>query len=131
VLLVDEEGDVRKGLATALRDAGLVVGEAGSCTHALRAARRTKPELVVLARRLPDGDGWEVARELRARERGLDAFVIAIHESGHPSVVERALGAGADAFLERACDPDVLVSHVRRLLALRPPPTGVRKKRGL
>ena len=68
VLLVDEQEVVRRGVAKVLEgDAGIrVVSEAGSVGEALRCGRAVRPDVVVVAMRLPDGSGARVCERLRA-----------------------------------------------------------------
>lgn len=68
VLLVDDHDVVREGLRSLLRRQAQieVVGEAASAVAALAEAARLRPEVVILDVRLPDGNGVEVCRDLRA-----------------------------------------------------------------
>ncbi len=68
VLLVEDNADLRELYGNAMRDAGLLVDEVVTVTEAIELAERLRPDIVVLDRRLPDGDGWDVARALKASE---------------------------------------------------------------
>jgi DNA-binding NarL/FixJ family response regulator len=67
VLIVDDHEVVRMGLRTILerRPQFMVVGEAGTVAEAVEAARRTRPHVVVMDVRLPDGSGVEACREIK------------------------------------------------------------------
>jgi DNA-binding NarL/FixJ family response regulator len=73
VFLVDEHEIVRRGVTDLLSDAGgvTVVGEAGSAAAARARVPAARPDLVVLEIRLPDGNGVDLCRELRALLPGL------------------------------------------------------------
>ena len=66
VLVVDDEAPITELLSTALRYMGYDVSTAGTGFAALELASRTPPDLVVLDVMLPDIDGFEVCRRLRA-----------------------------------------------------------------
>jgi len=66
VLVVDDEPSILDSVATSLRYEGYLVEEAATGRAALAAARKDPPELIVLDIMLPDIDGLEVTRQLRA-----------------------------------------------------------------
>ena len=72
VFLVDDHEVVRRGVAEVLEDdPGITVaGEAGSCAEALARVPAVRPDVVVVDMRLPDGDGAELCRGLRAAGAG-------------------------------------------------------------
>src|SRR5258706_13564321 len=82
VLVVDDSLDMIHSLAHVLRDMGHEVEFAINGYAALEAARRFRPEVVLLDIRLPDTDGWTVARRLQGEAAARPARVIAI--SGTP-----------------------------------------------
>jgi len=68
LLVVDDEPGIVELLSTALRFVGFEVRTAGSGSEALAVALSWRPDLVVLDVMLPDLDGFEVTRRLRARD---------------------------------------------------------------
>lgn len=116
VLLVVANADLRKLHGNAMRESGLFVHEAATVREALACAEDLRPDLVVLARHLPDGDGWKVARAFKASERMRRVPIVAFTPHRERSDIEGALVAGCDAFLDQACTPDSLVRHVRGML---------------
>jgi DNA-binding NarL/FixJ family response regulator len=71
VLIVDDHGPFRAWARTLLERAGYpVVGEAADGASAIRAARESCPEVVLLDIQLPDIDGFRVARRLCSRPAG-------------------------------------------------------------
>jgi CheY-like chemotaxis protein len=109
---------VRELYATALRDAGLLVDEVSTLAEAMEVAPALRPDIVVLDRHLPDGDGWEVARLLKSSEVTRAIPVIAFTSAAGRSDVENALVAGCDVFLEKPCSAHALVRHVEGMLGL-------------
>jgi len=65
VLVIDDDGDIRRLVAELLRRAGLTVEEAEDGRSGLRALHRTSPDLVVLDVSMPDLDGWETLERIR------------------------------------------------------------------
>src|SRR5712672_3512460 len=96
VLVVDDSLDMIHSMACVLRDMGHEVEFAINGYAALEAARRFRPEVVLLDIRLPDANGWEVARRLRGEASGRPVRVIAI--TGHTLEGDRlrSLQAGCE-----------------------------------
>ncbi|HTA10739.1 MAG TPA: response regulator, partial [Streptosporangiaceae bacterium] len=66
LLVVDDEPTILELLSGSLRFAGFDVVTAASGADALRAAAATRPDLILLDVMMPDGDGFEVVRQMRA-----------------------------------------------------------------
>jgi two-component system, OmpR family, response regulator MtrA len=81
VLIVDDDTEVLHSLADLLRHEGLHVQTATDAAQALAAARETPPHCVLLDIFLPDIDGRELARQLRA-EHGAALVLIAVTGGG-------------------------------------------------
>jgi DNA-binding NarL/FixJ family response regulator len=99
LLIVDDHEVVRQGLAAMLgRRAGFhVVAEAGTVAEAIAAARRFRPNLVVMDVRLPDGSGIEACREIRAEMP--DTRVVMLTSYPDEDAVLSAIIAGASGYL--------------------------------
>jgi DNA-binding NarL/FixJ family response regulator len=99
LLLVDDHEVVRQGLAALLarRPAFQVVGEAGTVAEALAAARRFRPDLVIMDVRLPDGTGIEACRDIRAEMP--ETRVVMLTSYPDEDAVLAAILAGASGYL--------------------------------
>lgn len=114
ILVVDDEPSIRDLLATALRYTGYQVTTAGTGAAALEAAASTAPDLVVLDVLLPDIDGLEVCRRLRADRD----FVPVIFLSARDSEDDRVAGfvRGGDDYVTKPFSLEELALRIAALL---------------
>ena len=102
ILVVDDHEDSRLVARTVLEHAGYTVSLAANGPDALRLAASLKPDLVLMDIVLPELDGLEVTRRLRADVRTHDLRIVAVTALARSTVREDALLAGCNAFL---CKP--------------------------
>ena len=118
VLVVDDHVDSRDLMAAVLQELGVVMAEAGTGRAALaRAAATPRPALIMIDLSLPDCDGTDVVRALKADEVLRDIPVVALSASVMVADKEAAAAAGCTAFIEKPVLPDEVVTMVKRLLA--------------
>jgi DNA-binding NarL/FixJ family response regulator len=117
VFLVDDHEVVRRGVADVLEDdPGMtVVGEAGSGAEALARAPAVRPDVALVDMRLPDADGADVCRQLRARLPELRCLVLTSYSDDE--TVAAAVRAGAAGFLLKQVRGPALVSAVKTVAA--------------
>jgi two-component system, cell cycle response regulator DivK len=115
VLIVDDAVDNREGYAEYLQFHGFRTQQAGTGREALLKARQAHPDVVLLDLRLPDLDGAEVTRRLRASWRR-QTPIIALSACVFGSDVANALSSGCTAFLCKPCLPDTVLAEIKRLL---------------
>jgi len=118
ILVVDDNAAARYATSRVLRSAGYEVTEAATGTAALALAPQAA--LMVLDINLPDIDGFEVCRRLRAT--AATAHLPVLHLSAtfvHQADFAVGLEAGADSYLTRPVEPLVLIASVRTLLFAR------------
>jgi two-component system CheB/CheR fusion protein len=113
VLVVDDNVDAAESLATVLRIAGHEVRTTHDGGAALTAAEAFRPQVVLLDIGLPQMDGYEVARRLRARPGLEKALLVAVTGYGQEEDRCRAEEAGFDAHLVKPAD----LAALHRLLA--------------
>ncbi|MEV5708540.1 response regulator transcription factor [Actinoallomurus sp. NPDC052274] len=112
LLVVDDHPIWRDGIAERLTAAGLpVVGTAGDGAQALRVAKATRPQVVLLDLHLPDLGGAEVTRRLLAADPSVRVLVLSA--SGERQDVLDAVTAGATGYLTKSASLDEVVAAVR------------------
>jgi signal transduction histidine kinase len=121
ILVVDDQTPIRYSVRRFLEHARFEVREAASGGEALESARRSpRPDAVVLDVKLPDVNGYEVCRRLKADPETCDLPVIHLTASYADDVSKaRGLEGGADAYLTHPVEPHVLVATIRALLRLK------------
>lgn len=114
VVLADDHGAVRAGLAFLLETAGdiEVVAEVGDGAAAVEQARRLRPDVVLMDVRMPGTDGITATATITAE--GL-AEVLVLTTFDLDEYVTGALGAGAAGYLLKSAEPHELVDAVRRV----------------
>jgi DNA-binding NarL/FixJ family response regulator len=119
VLLVDDQAVVRAGFRVLLgeHDDVEVVGEASTGPDAVRAVRRTRPDVVCMDVRMPGGDGLAATREILAEHGAAAPAVLVVTTFDLDDYVFGALEAGASGFVLKDCEPEELLDAVRRLAA--------------
>jgi two-component system, NarL family, response regulator DevR len=117
VFLVDDHEVVRRGVAEVLEDDPriTVVGEAGSVAEALARVPAVRPDIVLIDMRLPDGDGADLCRTLRARVPELRCLVLT--SFSEQEALDAAVRAGASGFLLKQVRGPALVSAVHAVAA--------------
>ncbi len=114
VLVVDDEEMVNELLVAALQFYGFSVCSATNGTDAMRAVEQQHPNLVVLDVSLPDIDGFEVCRRMRAY--GHDAPVIFLTARTEPTSIQTGFEQGGDDYLTKPFRVDELVMRIRAVL---------------
>ena len=118
ILIVDDDRAFRLSTAALLRADGYEVDGVADGAAAAEALRETRPDLVVLDLRMPGVDGLGVVEALRMW--GERVPILMISGFGTVDTAVRALHLGADDFLTKPVEPDVLSARVADLLARRP-----------
>ncbi|MFC5184545.1 response regulator transcription factor [Actinomadura harenae] len=119
LLVVDDEPTVRELLRTALRYAGFDVDAAATGREALDLAAARPPDLVLLDVMLPDMDGFEVVRELRAGALSaaggpLPVLFVTAREDRRDRI--HGLEIGGDDYITKPFDLEELIARIRAVL---------------
>jgi type II secretory ATPase GspE/PulE/Tfp pilus assembly ATPase PilB-like protein/CheY-like chemotaxis protein len=119
VLLVEDEAPLRRVLRDVLEHEGFRVLEAGDGARALEEVDRGAPDLVVLDLVLPQVDGIEVLRRLRARAATRDIRVLVLTALGDEESEVKVFEAGADDYLAKPFRAKALTARIRSLVRRR------------
>ncbi len=121
VLVIEDEGDIRRFVRLALESEGHAVSEAASVQRGLIDAGTRRPDLVVLDLGLPDGDGLDFIREFRTWSTV--PILILSARAGEADKV-KALDAGADDYLVKPFGSAEFLARARAHLRRRRQATG-------
>jgi len=113
ILIVDDEPAIRRFLRTSLMAQNFAVVEAENGKAAMAAIERDKPDLAILDLGLPDMDGIEVIRRLRA-SGDLPILVLSVRDDERGKVA--ALDLGADDYMTKPFGMEELIARVRTAL---------------
>ncbi|PRY00605.1 response regulator transcription factor [Allonocardiopsis opalescens] len=114
VLVIDDEPNIRDLVQAALTFHGFAVSTASGGEEGLSSARSRRPDVIVLDVMLPDVDGFEICRRLRAE--GDDVPVIYLTARDTPSDTVTGLSLGGDDYVTKPFSVEALVARVRALL---------------
>lgn len=124
VLLVEDEVEISGLVAAEVTRAGFTVDRVDCCEDARAALHVGRYALVLLDRRLPDGDGLSLLRETRTYQPGIPVIMLTALDQS-PEVV-KGLDAGADDYLTKPLNLAELLARIRAALrksgTLRQPP---------
>ena len=114
VLVVDDEKSISELITTSLRFVGFDVRTAATGAEALRVAEEFKPHALVLDVMLPDLDGFEVCRQLRAQGQEVGVLFLTAKDSTEDKI--KGLTLGGDDYVTKPFSLEELVARLRALL---------------
>lgn len=117
ILLVDDSAEVRQTLSTLLPELGPfdIVGVAESGAEALELSRSLRPDLVLTDIRMPEMDGLELTRLLKAELNSPRVVVMTVYDN--LAYREEAITAGADGYIEKNRIAQRILAEVARIFA--------------
>jgi CheY-like chemotaxis protein len=116
VLVADDKATGRELVRTVLEKSGYTVIEAGDGIEAVRCARETKPDLIILDLHMPGLDGFGVIQQLRADPTFANTPIMALTASAMQGDRERALSIGFTGYITKPIRLGTLRGEVERLL---------------
>ncbi len=122
ILVIDDDLAILKLFGTILEDGGYSVKLSHSSGDAKKLLRQTPIDLVVLDLNMPEPDGFDLLKELRASMPGLRIVVVSGYLDG--ALLKAAEWLGATAALSKSDAPRMLVKTVKDILQKFPPESG-------
>ena len=119
VLLAEDEPNIAESLKFLLERAGYAVSVAADGKQALERALEDPPDALVLDVMLPEIDGYEVSRRLRADERSRHVPILILTAKSQQKDRETALDCGADLFITKPFANAEVVAAVNRIVESR------------
>ena len=119
--IVDDHGDTREGFAEYLRDWGFDVRTAGDAVELRSLLTTATPAAILMDVHMPQVDGWTLTREIKANPRTRSVRVLVVSASVRNEDRVAAEESGADSFIGKPCDPQLIVSELTRLLSYNTP----------
>lgn len=124
ILVVDDDALLRRSLSLQLEQAGYRAGTAASAEDALALIQREQPDLILLDVGLPGMDGLEALRQIQ-QENDIPVIFVTARRRELDTIL--GLELGADGYITKPFNPDVLLAHVKSVLrrtARQAPPAG-------
>jgi len=122
LLLIDDSATFRETLGAALRDAGYVVITAATGEEGLKLAAAQRPHAIVVDGQLPGIDGPAVIRHVRLDAALRSTPCVLLTAAKELDAELHALDAGADAFVRKDQDVDVILAKIQTALRVAPAP---------
>lgn len=114
VLLVEDDLTAARGISMMLKSGGAVVDEAETGEEALELVRHYDYDIVVLDLMLPDMEGYDVVRRMRAAR--IEVPVLILSGLSRPQAKVRGLDAGADDFITKPFDKSELLARMQAIV---------------
>lgn len=123
ILVVEDESEIRELVVLHLKRDGHAVDAVGSVEEAQSLLDRQSYSLVVLDWMLPGASGVDLARKIRAKSDRDDLAILMVTAKAEAGDIVTGLDAGADDYLTKPFEPQVLIARVRALLRRHRRPT--------
>ncbi len=117
ILLVEDEPDLAAAVKIRLEMKGYQVSIACDGQEALNKARSESPDLMILDIMLPKMDGYKVCRMLKFDEKHKNIPILMFSARAQEKDKELAKECGADDYLVKPFEPDILLGKIKKLLS--------------
>ena len=114
VLLVEDDLTAARGVTLMLKTQGMIVDAADTGEEALELARLYDYDIVILDLMLPDMEGYEVVRRLRAARQNTPVLILS--GLSRPDAKVKGFGLGADDFIVKPFDAQELIARIQAIV---------------
>lgn len=122
ILVVEDDDNISRALKARLTHEGYQVAIAKDAVSAVSVARQAEPAVALLDINMPGGDGFEVAKRIDRLGIGDGVKKVFITASKDPTLRQKAMDAGATAFVEKPFTADALLAAIDEALNVEEPP---------
>ena len=116
ILVVDDQEDNRRILRDLLTNSGFEVVQAETGEQAVALAEARAPDLILMDIQLPDIDGYEATRRIKAKPALRATPLIVVTSYALSGDEAKALAAGADAYVSKPFSPRAVLAKIREFL---------------
>ena len=113
VLVIDDDIAITELMSMLLKTHGFDVTTTNNGADGVNLVKEKSPQVIILDLMMPDMDGWQVCKAVRAFSNAPILILSAIND---PRLVASILDAGADDFLVKPVPSGVLVAHIRKMI---------------
>ena len=117
VVLVDDDPNLRETVGFILEAEGSQVETASHGVEGLDAVRRCKPKVAILDVMMPRMDGYEVCKAVREDPELASMFIMMITALGEESAKAKAMQVGADLFMTKPYDHEIILQVIQDIFA--------------
>jgi len=114
ILVVEDQEDNRRIVRDLLNSVGFELIEAMTGHEGVRIAETSKPDLILMDIQMPEMDGYEATRQIKARMSHVPIIVITSYALSGDA--DKAMAAGADAYVSKPFSPRGLLATIRKFL---------------
>jgi two-component system, cell cycle response regulator DivK len=125
ILIVDDHPDMRKVLQIQIELMGFAGITAKNGKEGVATAIAEKPDLIMMDFMMPEMDGWEATRILRASSETKEIPIIAVTAMVHPSDVRSCIEAGCNDYLAKPFRAEELRKRIEALIQRKHPASGI------
>ncbi len=113
ILVIDDDPAMTDLLMLLLQPTNSTIVAAHTGRDGIAITRESKPDVVLLDLMMPEMDGWQVCKEIRAFST---VPILILSAMDNPGMIATALDAGADDYLIKPVPSGVLVAHINKLV---------------
>jgi two-component system cell cycle response regulator DivK len=116
ILIVEDQEDNRRIMRDLLKSRGFEVLEAMTGEEGVRQAKTHQPDLILMDVQMPELDGYEATRRIKAAVELRNVPIIVVTSYALSGEEEKARAAGADAYVAKPFSPRELLTKVKQFL---------------
>lgn len=116
ILVAEDDGDIRDLIVFTLQMHGFKVLHVSNGADAVKKATAEQPDLILMDVRMPKMTGYEACEVLKEQENTRDIPIVFLSAKGQEAEITTGLDLGAEDYLLKPFDPDVLIAQVNKIL---------------